>query len=126
MIEMDDWIHMINADDHEMQVGSAERVLVDSGAAVFSMSSRPRARDPIANSSRNATLRQKMIEYEHGEGGLGECQLRGRRRDQADGGSRRAAKTLDDGGGWTQRSRGKACRRQPGAFSIRTALTEFG
>ena len=29
---------------------------------------------------------------------LGECQLRGRRRDQATGGGRRAAKTREDGG----------------------------
>ena len=83
VVGMDEWILMTNADDHEMQVGSIERVVVDSGAAV---SVRPLgyAREiPIANSSRNATLRtasgaqiehagQKMVDLiqsEHREGG---------------------------------------------------------
>ena len=34
MIEMDHWILMVNATDHEMQVAPAGRVMVDSGAAV--------------------------------------------------------------------------------------------
>ena len=35
MIEMDDWIITVNADGHEMQVASIERVTVDSGVAVL-------------------------------------------------------------------------------------------
>ena len=34
MIELDEWILMVNIYDHEAQVGSIERVKVDSGAAV--------------------------------------------------------------------------------------------
>ena len=78
MIEMDEWILTINADDHEMQVGSIERVMVDSGAAVSGCPLGYAPEIPNANRSRNATLRtasgtqiehagQKMIEYEHDE-----------------------------------------------------------
>ena len=34
MIELDDWILAVSLDDHEEMVGSIERVMVDSGAAV--------------------------------------------------------------------------------------------
>ena len=43
MIELDDWILMVNFDDHEAQVGSVKRLVVDSGACGFSMSARIRA-----------------------------------------------------------------------------------
>ena len=81
MIELDDWILMVNIDDHEAQVGSIERVMVDTGAAVSECPPGHAPEMPIANSARNATLRsafgaqiehaaQKMVEYEHGDGGL--------------------------------------------------------
>ena len=57
MVEMDHWILMIIADDHEIQVGSIERVLVDSGAAVSMCLLRHALKIPMANSSQNATLR---------------------------------------------------------------------
>ena len=34
VIELDDWILAVSLDDHEEMVGSIERVMVDSGAAV--------------------------------------------------------------------------------------------
>ena len=79
MIELDDWILMVNIDDNEAQVGSIERVMVDSEAAVSACPLGYAPEIPIANSSRNATLRnaseaqiehagQKMVEYEHGNG----------------------------------------------------------
>ena len=63
MTEMDDWILMVNPDDHEMQVEAIDRVKVASGAAVS-----------VCPSLRNACgakmvehAVQKMIGYEHGE-----------------------------------------------------------
>ena len=34
MIELDDWILAVNVEEYEKMVGSIERVMVDSGAAV--------------------------------------------------------------------------------------------
>ena len=63
------------------QAVSIERVMVDCGAAVSVSPLGYAPGIPIANSSRNATLRtasgaqiehggQKMVEYGHGDGGL--------------------------------------------------------
>ena len=43
MIELDDWILMVNFDDHEAQVGSVERLVVDRWRCGFSVSARMRA-----------------------------------------------------------------------------------
>ena len=48
MIEVDDWTLVVSADDHEVQVGSIERVMVNSGICLFSMPT---------SSSRDAILR---------------------------------------------------------------------
>ena len=80
MVELDDWILMINVDEHEEQVGSIERVMVDSGAAVSVCPLGYAPEIPIAHSTRNALLRtasgahiehagQKSIQYEHDGGG---------------------------------------------------------
>ena len=55
MIELGDWILMINIDEHEAQVGSIERVMVDSGAPASVCPPGYAPETPIANSSRNAT-----------------------------------------------------------------------
>ena len=80
MVELDDWILMINVDEREEQVGSIERVMVDSGAAVSVCPLGYAPEIPIAHSTRNALLRtasgahiehagQKSIQYEHDGGG---------------------------------------------------------
>ena len=81
MIELEDWILPVSLDDHEEIVGSIERVMVDSGAAVSVCSLGYAPEVPMSNHSRRATLRtasgaqiedagQKMVEYENGDGGL--------------------------------------------------------
>ena len=57
VIELDDCILMVNIDGHEAQVGSVERVVVDSGAAVPVCPLGYALEMPIANSSRETTLR---------------------------------------------------------------------
>ena len=80
MIELDDWILMVNADERDKQVDLVERVMVDSGAAVSVCPFGYAPEIPIANSTRNASLRtasgaeiehagQKTVAYEHGDGG---------------------------------------------------------
>ena len=80
MIELDDWILAVNVEEHEKMVGSIERVMVESGAAV-SVCPLGYAPDiPMTNHSRRATLRtatgahtehaaQKTVEYENSDGG---------------------------------------------------------
>ena len=81
MIELDDWILAVSLDDREEMVGSIERVMVDSGAAVSVCPLGYAPEVPMSNHSRRATLRtasgariehagQKMVEYENGDGGL--------------------------------------------------------
>ena len=100
MIELDDWILVINADEHEALVGLIERVMVDSGLAVSACPLGYAPEIPITNSSRNATLRtasgahieqegQKTVEYEHGDGGSVNVNFRV-------GGGRRVAEALKD------------------------------
>ena len=67
-------------DDHEEMVGSIERAMVDSGAAVSACPHGCAPEIPMSNHSRRATLRtasgaqmehagQKTVEYENGDGG---------------------------------------------------------
>ena len=80
-IELDDWTLAVTVDEHEEVVGSVERVMVDSGAAVSVCPFRYAAEIPVSNHSRRAMLRtasgaqiqragQKTIEFENGDGGL--------------------------------------------------------
>ena len=96
MIELDDWILALSLDEHEEVVGSIERVMVDSGAAVSVCPFGYAPEIPMSNHSRRATLRtasgaqldhagQKTVEFENADGGG--HQIRGCRRDQAVGGS---------------------------------------
>ena len=75
------WILAVSLDDREEMVGSIERVLVDSGAAVSVCPLGKVPEVPMLNHSKRATLRtvagaqiehagQKMVEYENGDGGL--------------------------------------------------------
>ena len=100
MIELDDWILVINTEEHEALVGLIERVMVDSGLAVSACPLGYAPEIPITNSSRNATLRtasgahiehegQKTVEYEHGDGGSVNVNFRV-------GGGRRVAEALKD------------------------------
>ena len=80
MIELDGWILAVSSDDHEEMIGSIERVMVDSGAAVSVCPLGYALKVPMSNHSRRATLRtasgaqvehagQKIVEYENGDGG---------------------------------------------------------
>ena len=80
MIELDDWILAVNVEEHEKMVGSIERVMVDSGAAVSVCPLGYAPEIPMTNHSRRATLRtatgaqiehagQKTVEYENSDGG---------------------------------------------------------
>ena len=80
MIELDDWILAVNFEEHEKMVGSIERVMVDSGAAVSVCPLGYAPEIPMTNHSRRATLRtatgaqiehagQKTVEYENSDGG---------------------------------------------------------
>ena len=80
MIELDDWIFAVNVEEHEKMVGSIERVMVDSGAAVSVCPLGYAPEIPMTNHSRRATLRtatgaqmehagQKTVEYENSDGG---------------------------------------------------------
>ena len=73
-----DWILVVSLDDHEEMVGLIEQVMVDSGAAVSLCSLGYALEVPMFNHPRRATLRtafgaqharQKMVEYESGDGG---------------------------------------------------------
>ena len=97
MIELDDWIVAVNVEEHEKMVGSIERVMVYSGAAVSVCQLGYALEIPMTNHSRRATLRtttgaqiehagQKTVEYENSDGWVSECQFRGRGRDKAVGG----------------------------------------
>ena len=108
MIELDDWILAVNVEEHEKMVGSIERVMVDSGAAVSVCPLGYAPEIPMTNHSRRATLRtatgaqiehagQKTVEYENSEGGS-ECQFRGRGRDKAVGGGWRVTEARNDCG----------------------------
>ena len=55
MIELDKWILAVDVEEHEKMVGSIERVMVDSGAAVSVCPLAPEI--PMTNHSRRATLR---------------------------------------------------------------------
>ena len=57
MIELDDWILAVNVEEHEKVVGSIERVMVDSGAAVSVCPLGYAPEIPMTNHSRRATLR---------------------------------------------------------------------
>ena len=57
MIELDDWILAVNVEEHEKMVGSIERVMVDSGAAVSVCPLGYAPEIPMTNYSRRATLR---------------------------------------------------------------------
>ena len=81
MIELDDSILAVSFDEHEEVVGSVERVMVDSGAAVSVRPFGYAPATPMSDHSRRATLRtasgaqiehasQKMVEYESGDNGL--------------------------------------------------------
>ena len=70
----------VSFDDLEETIGSIERVIVDSGAAVSVCPLGCAPEVPMSNHSRRATLRtasgaqvehagQKMVEYENGDGG---------------------------------------------------------
>ena len=80
MIELDDWNLAVNVEEHEKMVGSIERVMVDSGAAVSICPLGYAPEIPMTNHSRRATLRtvtgariehagQKTVEYENSDGG---------------------------------------------------------
>ena len=80
MIELDDSILAVSFDEHEEVVGSVERVMVDSGAAVSVCPFGCALEIPMSDHSRRATLRtasgaqiehagQKMVEFEHDDGG---------------------------------------------------------
>ena len=56
MIELDDWILAVNVEEHEKMVGSIERVMVDSGAAVSVCPLGYAPEIPTTNHSRRATL----------------------------------------------------------------------
>ena len=71
----------VSLDDREEMVGSIERVMVDSGAAVSVCPLGNAPGVPVSGHSRHATLRtasgaqvehagQKTVEYEYGDGGL--------------------------------------------------------
>ena len=79
MIELDDWILAFSLDEHEEVVGSVERVMVDSGAAVSVCPFEYAPEIPMSNHSRRATLRtasgaqiehagQKTVEFENADG----------------------------------------------------------
>ena len=80
MIELDEWILMVNMDDHEAQVGSIERVMVDSGAAVSVCPLGYAPEIPVASQQPKKCdenrvwstdrARQKMVEFEDADGGL--------------------------------------------------------
>ena len=81
MIELDDWILAVSLDEHEEMVGSVERGMVDSGAAVSVCPFGYAPGIPMSNHSRRATLRtasgaqiehagQETVEYENVDGGL--------------------------------------------------------
>ena len=57
MIEQDGWILSVSLDDHEEMVGSIERVMADSGAAVSVCLLGNVPEVPMSNHSRRATLR---------------------------------------------------------------------
>ena len=77
MIELDEWILMVNMDDHEAQVGSIERVVVDSGAAVSVCPLGYAPEIPVASQQfkkcdenrvwSTDRARQKMVEFEDAE-----------------------------------------------------------
>ena len=80
MIELDYWVLAVNVEEHEKMVGSIERVMVDSGAAVSVCLLGYAPEIPMTNHSRRATLRtatgtqiehagQKTVEYENSDGG---------------------------------------------------------
>ena len=80
MIELDNWNLAVNIEEHEKMVGSTERVMVDSGAAVPVCPLGYAPEIPMTNHSRRATLRtatgaqiehagQKTVEYENSDGG---------------------------------------------------------
>ena len=80
-IELDDWTLAVSIDEHEEVVGSVERVMVGSGAAVSVCPFRCAAGIPMPNHSRRAMLRnasgaqtqradQKTIWCENGDDGL--------------------------------------------------------
>ena len=95
MIELGDWILMVSADDHEMQVGSIERVMVDSGAAASVCPLGYALEVLMSNHSRRGTLRTACgAQMEHaGQKMVGYCG-----RDQAVGGGWRVAQTWNDCG----------------------------
>ena len=79
MIELDKWILAVNVEEHEKLVGSIERVMVDSGAAVSVCPLGYAPEIPMTNHSRRATLGtaigaqiehagQKTVEYENSDG----------------------------------------------------------
>ena len=55
MIELDDWILAVDVEEHEMMVGSIERVMVDSGATVSVCPFGYASEIPMTNHSRRAT-----------------------------------------------------------------------
>ena len=57
MIELDDEILAVSLDEHEDMVGSFERVMVDTGAAVSVCPFGYAPEIPMSNHSRRATLR---------------------------------------------------------------------
>ena len=80
MIELDDWILAVSFDEHEEVVGSVERVMVDCAAAVSVCPFGYALEIPVSDHSSRAILRtaspaqkehagQKMVEFEHGDGG---------------------------------------------------------
>ena len=79
MIELDDWILAVNVEEHEKLVGSIERVMVESGAAVSVCLLGYSPEIPMTKHSRRATLRtgtgaqiehagQKTVECENSDG----------------------------------------------------------
>ena len=80
MIELDDWILTVSLDEHEEAVGSVERVMVNSEAAVSVCPFGCALEIPMSNHSMRATLRtasgaqiedagQKTVEFENCDGG---------------------------------------------------------
>ena len=67
MIELDGWILAVSLDDHEEMVGSIERVMVDSGAAVSVCPLGYAPEVPMSNHSRRGAqiehVGQKMVEW---------------------------------------------------------------
>ena len=106
MIELDDSILAVNVEEHEKILGSIERVMVDSGAAVSVCPLRYAPEIPMTNHSKRATLKtttgaqiehagQKTVECENSDG---ECQFRGRGRDKAVSGGWRVTEARNDCG----------------------------